>query len=107
MAYDKAEPPAACSTIIQPSNWLIILTLSLLAGQAMAALPFQIPFLFALLPLVPLPFLFSPSRRWTAFLISAALLLSVIGYARHRNLLAPNFPPNHLRSTLASTSKER
>src|SRR2546428_5282975 len=105
MAYDKAEPPAACSTIIQPSNWLIILTLSLLAGQAMAALPFQIPFLFALLPLVPLPFLFSPSRRWTAFLISAALLLSVIGYARHRNLLAPNFPPNHLRSVIKEDAR--
>ena len=105
MAYDKAEPPSAYSTIIQPSNWLIILTLSLLAGQAMAALPFQVPFLFALLPLVPLPFLFSPSRRWTAFLISAALLLSVIGYARHRNLLAPNFPPNHLRSVMKEDAR--
>jgi competence protein ComEC len=105
MAYDKAEPPAAYSTIIQPSNWLIILTLSLLAGQAIAALPFQVPFLFALLPLVPLPFLFSPSRRWTALLVSTALLLSVIGYARHRNLLAPSFPPNHLRSVMKEDAR--
>src|SRR5207253_2915000 len=58
-----------------------------------------------LLPLVPLPFLFSPSQRWTAFLISAALLLSVIGYARHRNLLAPNFPPNHLRSVMKEDAR--
>src|SRR5438445_10301546 len=100
MAYDKAEPPAACSTIIQPSNWLIILTLSLLAGQAMAALPFQIPFLFALLPLVPLPFLFSPSRRWTESLISAAVFLPVIRYARPWNSLLPNFHSNHLQPVM-------
>src|ERR671924_647614 len=98
MTLEKAESPAARPATIQPSHWLIVLTVALLAGQAAAVLPFQAPFLFAFVPLAPLPLLFSRSWRQLALLVIAALSLFVVGYARHQMLLVPDFPPNHLRS---------
>jgi competence protein ComEC len=101
MTSEKAESPAARPTIIHPSNWLIILTASLLAGQAIAVLPFQVPLPFAFLPLAPLPLFFLRSCRRPALLTIAAISLFVVGYVRHQNLLAPSFPPNHLRSVMS------
>jgi len=41
-----------------PSYWLIVTTLALLAGQALAASPILLPPLSLLLLLLPLPFIF-------------------------------------------------
>src|SRR5919108_6407549 len=105
MTLEKAESPAARPATIQPSNWLIALTVSLLAGQAAAVLPFQAAFLLAFVPLAPLPLLFSRSRRQLALLAIAALSLFVVGYGRHQMLLVPDFPPNHLRSVMSEDAR--
>jgi competence protein ComEC len=100
MASDKAESPAVCFSIVQPSNWLAVLTLALLAGQAAATLPWRVFPQFVFLPLVPFAFAFSAAQRRAALLVSAGTLLFVVGYVRHQNLLAPGFPQNHLRAVM-------
>src|SRR5581483_8071041 len=60
---------------LHPSAWLIVPTLALLAGQGFAATPWALPF--------------------------AAGAVFVLGYARHRELLFPQFPENHLRAVMA------
>jgi competence protein ComEC len=105
MVLEKAESLAARPANIQPSNWLVILTVALLAGQAIAALPFHFSFLFIFLPLAPLPLLFSRSWRQPALLAIAALLLLVFGYVRHQKLLIPAFAPNHLRSVMSEDAR--
>jgi competence protein ComEC len=105
MALDKAEPPCVQHPPVQPSHWLFILTFSLLAGQALATLPMPIPPQLGLLLLAPLLFLLWPTRRWMTVLGLAALLLFAAGYIRHRNLLAPGFPPNHIRSVMGEEDR--
>jgi competence protein ComEC len=100
MASDKAETPAGHASIIQPSHWLFVLTLSLLTGQAVAALTVQLPAELVLLGFAPLLLLFSAPRRRLALLGSAGFLLFAMGYIRHQTLLAPTFPSNHLRSVM-------
>src|SRR5919109_1837478 len=100
MASDRAESPGGHFSLIPPSHWLFALTLSLLAGQAVATLPFELPWHLAFLAAVPLAFLFSPSRRALAFLSIAGSLLFAVGYVRHRTLVVPTFPSNHLRSVM-------
>lgn len=83
---------------ISPSAWLIVPTLSLLFGQAVAAGPWNIPYTAAAISLLPLSFVGSTRwRRWAVVLTLAALAFG-LGYLRHRQLLFPQFAENHLRS---------
>src|SRR5215475_3561639 len=80
-----------------PSLWLVVPTLSLLVGQAVAVLPLVIPSQVFLLTLVPLVLLIQPAtRRWGLLLFAAGLGLS-LGYIRHWQLLHPDLPSNHIR----------
>jgi hypothetical protein len=89
-----------------PSAGLFAVTVALLVGQAVAAGPWPpLPVEAAGLLLIPIPLLlFRRSRRWGALVVAAALAFSV-GYIRHRQLLHPSFPPNHLRSLMKDDSR--
>ena len=88
-----------------PSAWLIVPTVSLLAGQALAVAPWAIsPFSGAGL-LLPWCCVFSPRwRRW-ALLVCLAALTFALGYGRHRQLLYPEFSENHLRSVMTQEAR--
>jgi competence protein ComEC len=113
------------SRAIHPSTWLFALTGSLLLGQALAALPVVLSADLLLVLLIPSVLLIKPLARlrWLAVLIAGrdltshcntstinyrawALLAMVagsmfaLGYSRHRQLLFPSFPANHLRSVM-------
>jgi competence protein ComEC len=92
-------PPGTAATVKfdHPSVWLFFPTLSLLAGQGAAALPYAVPYLlFFLLP-TPLLLVFKTrTRRW-GLLIFAAAMCFALGYVRHRQMLHPSFPANHVR----------
>ena len=80
-----------------PSVWLVVPTLSLLAGQAVAVLPWVVPSPFFFLTLVPLLLVIkTTTRRWGLLLFTAGLGFS-LGYIRHWQLLHPDLPPNHIR----------
>jgi competence protein ComEC len=111
--------------VIRPSTWLFALTGSLLLGQSAAVLPIVLSADLLFLLLLPLVFVINPlaKRRWIAGPIAGrdltsernkptinyqawALLAMVagsmfaLGYSRHRQLLFPDFPANHLRSVM-------
>jgi competence protein ComEC len=104
----SSEPPAAPELSwfnSSPSVWLIIPTLALLAGQAAATAPWAIPAQAVLLAPLALILVFSPAtRRWGLLLFLAALVFTV-GYVRHRQLIHPTFPANHLRSIMQSEER--
>ena len=93
-------PPTDCSTI-HPTAWLVAPTLALLLGQAAAAGPWTAPRQAAAIALLPL--LGAGWRRWRPWALLATLcgLALALGYARHRDLMAPSFADNHLRSVMA------
>jgi len=86
---------------IHPSAWLFLPTVALLLGQAAAALPGRIPLEAAALSIVPLLLIGSLRWRRKALLLTLSLSALFLGYARHRGLLYPEFPANHLRSVMA------
>lgn len=84
-----------------PSVWLIVPTLALLAGQAFAVTPWNVPLVAGAGLLLPLVFVISRRWRSEALLIFLSGLAFSLGYARHRELLYFQFPPSHLRSVMA------
>ena len=84
-----------------PSVWLIVPTLALLAGQAFAVTPWKIPLAAGAGLSLPLGFVISRRCRSQALLIFLSCLAFSLGYARHRELLHPQFTENHLRSVMA------
>ena len=88
-----------------PSSWLIVATLALLGGQALAASPLRFSPIYLSLLLIPLPFIFwRAGLAWTVLCLLAASALS-LGYCRHLQLLEPKFPPDHLRSVIQEDSR--
>ena len=100
MNSDGRRPSEGIAETLHPSAWLIAPTISLLLGQAVAAGPWSIPIEAAAVLLLPV--LLAVSARWRrrAVLITVSLLALSVGYMRHRQLLAPEFPQNHLRSVM-------
>jgi competence protein ComEC len=92
--------------IRNPSTGLVLATLSLLAGQALAAAP-QAPAPAPFLPLLflPLPFFYWRRSRWAAALALLSLAAVGVGYARHWSVLHPIFPADHLRSVMREGSQ--
>ena len=87
--------------IRNPTIWLIVSTLFLLLGQAVAATPWDIP-AFALLVFV-FPFLslfWREQRGWALLALLAGLSFS-LGYIRHYHMLHPVFAPGHIRSLVS------
>src|SRR5262245_40890673 len=105
MTAQGPQPSDANEVTLNPAAWLIVPTLSLLAGQAMAVLPWQIEVGTAAVLLIP--FIFFPSRRWRrwAILVLLAGAMFALGYARHRQLLYPEFSPNHIRALTNADSR--
>lgn len=97
MSDETAPRMTAPLKIDHPSVWLVVPTVALLVGQAVAAIPLAIPFQIGLLLAVPLVLVLRASHRRTGFLIFAAGLALWLGYLRHWHLIHPNFPPNHVR----------
>jgi competence protein ComEC len=96
MSAEGREPGDEAATRLYPSVWLIIPTLFLLLGQAAGAAPWPIPPQAGSLVLVPLALIVGARwRRW-AILVLLAMLTFAVGYVRHRHLLFPEFPENHL-----------
>ena len=99
MSCETATRTAAVAKLGHPLVWLVVPTLSLLVGQAVAALPLVIPLQFFFLPLIPLLLVIkTTTRRWGLLIFAASLGLS-LGYIRHWQLLHPHFPPNHVQRT--------
>ncbi|TMA08251.1 MAG: DUF4131 domain-containing protein [Deltaproteobacteria bacterium] len=88
-----------------PSSWLIAPTLSLLFGQAVAATPIVLPSSASLFFIVPLLLFFWRAKRMWAVFIAVAAIAFVLGYARHRQLLHPQFSSDHLRSIMNESSQ--
>src|SRR5262245_62159781 len=78
-----------------PSIWLIAPTLSLLCGQAIAATTIALPSSAVVFFIVPLLLFFWQAKRaWAVFLLLVAMAFG-LGYVRHRQLLQPDFSPDH------------
>lgn len=88
-----------------PSAWLIVPTLSLLLGQAVAAGPWNMPSAAAAVSILPLSLV--GTRRWRrlGLLLAIALFAFSLGFLRHRQLLFPEFGENHLRSVAAREAR--
>jgi len=95
------QPNDGMGANFNPSAWLIVPTLSLLAGQAVATGPFNFSLEAGAVSLLPLLLIGSARRRRWAILLALSLLAFFVGYLRHRQLLVPEFPHNHLRSVMA------
>lgn len=95
-----AEPSDEVAKKIHPSAWLVIPTLALLLGQAVAALPWTVPDQAAFLLILPLFLIASARWRGWAILFLLSSLAWSVGYVRHRQLLAPVFADNHLRTVM-------
>jgi competence protein ComEC len=97
MSGEPVTTTAGFAKLGHPSVWLVVPTVSLLVGQAVATLPLVIPSQFFFLTLVPLLLVIkTTTRRWGLLLFTAGLALS-LGYIRHWQLLHPHLPPNHIR----------
>jgi len=84
-----------------PSAWLVVPTLALLLGQALATVPWPVPVEALAILLTPSLLIAAPRwRRWAILFLISAMAFSV-GYLRHRVLLHPSFADNHLRSVMA------
>jgi competence protein ComEC len=93
------------AAINHPSSWLVVPTVGLLVGQALAGSSFQITTVTALLLVIPL-FALAVLTGWRgALLICGAGLLFTLGYVRHHQLLEPRFPANHLRSIMSENAR--
>ena len=100
MGVDR-DRPVARKKSISPSAWLIVPTLALLLGQAVAAGPWHLTPAAATLSILPLSLFASPRwRAWGILLALSAAAFSV-GYLRHRQLLFPQFGEDHLLSATA------
>ena len=86
-----------------PSAWLVVPTLALLVGQAMASWTI-VPEMVAGL-LLPLTLSFSSRWRWYGLLILLAGGAFALGYVRHRALLYPQFAANHLRAVMRDNER--
>ena len=97
---DQAESDGLGSIDIHPSAWLIVPTLSLLLGQAVAIAPLQFAdtLWLGLVPILLLPFY----RCWRRLVILGLLMTLAfsVGYVRHREILFAKFPEHHLRSVM-------
>ena len=97
MASEPVTRTTGFTKLGHPSVWLVAPTLSLLAGQAVAVLPWVVPSPFFFLTLVPLLLVIKKTtRRWGLLLFTAGLGFS-LGYIRHWQLLHPDLPPSHIR----------
>jgi competence protein ComEC len=83
-----------------PSIWIIAPTLSLLCGQAVAATSLVLPSYASLFFILPLLLFFWRAKRVWAVFIAVGAMAFGLGYARHRELLQPDFSPDHLRSVM-------
>jgi len=98
MSGERVTSTAGFTKLGHPSVWLVVPTLSLLAGQAVALLPLVIPSQLFLLALAPLLLVIRPTtRRWGIFIVVGTLSFS-LGWIRHWQLLHPDLPPSHVRS---------
>jgi competence protein ComEC len=130
MAPSIDQIAAPLARTILPSGWLFALTGSLLLGQLVAASPIVLSSELLFLLLIPLVLIINPlatlrslarliaggfdfradchtpkaSYRAWALLAMVAGLMFALGYYRHRQLLFPSFPPNHLRSVMNGNS---
>ncbi|MGH7810718.1 MAG: DUF4131 domain-containing protein, partial [Candidatus Binatia bacterium] len=86
---------------IHPSAWIAVPTLALLFGQAAATLPWDFPPFTSVILLAPVLGIAWRRRRAWAILCCLSTLALTIGYVRHRQLLDPVFPENHLRTVMA------
>ena len=105
MSPVRSDPNKVTVSMIDSSVWLVVPTLALLIGQAAAVFPWDIPKEAGALLLGPLLWLISPRRRRWALLMTAAALAFAVGYVRHRQLLYPAFPPDHLRAAMGSAER--
>ncbi len=105
MSSEGRKANDGASAFSHPSLWLIAPTLSLLLGQAIAASSWVIPAQAGILVLTPLLFLPSIRIRRVGLLLLITAVAFSVGYARHRQLLQPSFPANHLRSVMDDSSR--
>lgn len=97
----RAESAASDPARGAPTGWLFLITAALLLGQALANVPFDIPasvFLLAFL-IALCASLLRPRRYLWLLLVSIPML--AVGYSRHRQLLLPDFGPEHIHSLMS------
>jgi competence protein ComEC len=99
-AADRGSRGSAAVNI-HPSAWIAVPTLALLVGQAAATLPWNLPPSTSVILLAPAAgIVWRHWRAWAILCCLSALALT-IGNVRHRQLLDPVFPENHLRAVMA------
>ncbi|HXV82738.1 MAG TPA: ComEC/Rec2 family competence protein, partial [Candidatus Binatia bacterium] len=97
MSLERVNWTKVVAKLNHPLVWLVVPTLALLFGQAVAAFSLAIPAQLFLISLSPLLLVIkATTRRWGLLIFAASLSFSV-GYLRHWQLLHPDFSPNHLR----------
>lgn len=101
MTSDEATSGRKESAVKNPFLWLIVPTVFLLVGQAVAATPWDIPASALLVFVFPLLSLFWRGQRGWALLALLAGLSFSLGYIRHHHMLHPTFAPGHIRSLVS------
>ena len=100
MAPPLPRAKALSELVYHPSVWLVVPTILLLLGQAAASFASGVPAKAGFLALAPLFLcLTAKTRRWGILLFAGALAFGT-GFLRHRQLIDPALPPNHLRSLM-------
>ena len=105
MSSASAESSASTPSLFSPSAWLFSITGSLLTGQAVAAVPSEIPTSGSLLAALLWLFLCAWSGRRYGLLLLVSGMVFAVGYSRHRQLLFPKFSPDHIRSVMRHESR--
>jgi competence protein ComEC len=100
MAAPAREPKGINGLIHHPSVWLVLPTALLLLGQAMASFAPGISSAAGLLVIAPLFLCLAVKTRRCGLVLFVGAVAFGIGYQRHRQLLDPVFPSNHLRSAM-------
>jgi competence protein ComEC len=104
MVADRRKPDEGAFNIPDASSWLVLPTLSLLAGQAVAASGLALPAESGIVAAAPLALAFFARRRRLALLLFAAVIFFAVGYTRHRQLLYPEFPGDHIRALVPAST---
>jgi competence protein ComEC len=99
-------PPARASKNVNrlvdhPSVWLMAPTVLLLLGQALAPFVSGLAPAAAFLVMAPLLLCLNAKTRRLAMVLSLGAATFSVGWFRHRQLIDPEFPPNHLHSAIA------
>ncbi len=100
MAPPPRAPKGVNWLVHHPSVWLMVATLLLLLGQALAPFISSLSNVTGFLCLAPLFLCLRAKTRRLGLVFCVGAIAFSVGFLRHRQLIDPEFPTNHLHSAI-------